>query len=211
MATLTATYSISLVTGSSAPGAITCFRLSQVRFSFDDRSSVNLSYTDRFERLAEVFRISGTDIPAGDYSFGEASARYASSQGRELSGSVNVSGGGYFAGSRFSVGGSARWQPSAGLTVELEASRNDLSVQGNEFSVDVYAGRLKYAVSTTLNFGAFVQFNGETDQMITNLRANLIHAPLSDLFLLYTERRDTKGGGVLERFFTVKVTWLLIF
>jgi hypothetical protein len=95
--------------------------------------------------------------------------------------------------------------------VELAASRNDLSVQGNEFSADVYAGRLKYAVSTTLNFGAFVQFNGETGQMVTNLRANLIHAPLSDLFLLYTERRDTKGGGVLERFFTVKVTRLLIF
>jgi hypothetical protein len=47
--------------------------------------------------------------------------------------------------------------------------------------------------------------------MVTNLRANLIHAPLSDLFLLYTERRDTKGGGVLQRFFTMKLTRLLIF
>ncbi len=182
-----------------------------VRFSFDDRSSINLSYTDRFERLTDAFRISGTDIPAGDYAFSEASARYASSQGKELSGSVNVSGGGYFGGSRFSVGGSGRWQPSAGLTAELAASRNNLSVQGNDFSVDVYSARLKYAVSTTLNFGAFVQFNSETNEMVTNLRANLIHAPLSDLFLLYTERRDTKGGGVLQRFFTLKLTRLLIF
>lgn len=47
--------------------------------------------------------------------------------------------------------------------------------------------------------------------MITNLRANLIHAPLSDLFLLYIERRDTSGEGVLERFVTLKVTRLLIF
>jgi hypothetical protein len=182
-----------------------------LRFAFNDRSSLSLSWADRFERLAEPFFVSGTEIPAGDYSFGEGSVRYSSSQGRELSGSVNVTRGGYFGGSRFSLGGSARWQPSAGLTVELEASRNELSLQGADFSVDVYAARLKYAVSTRLNFGAFVQLNGETDEAVTNLRANLIHAPLSDLFLLYTERRDTRGGGVLERFFTVKVTRLLIF
>lgn len=180
-------------------------------FSFNDRSALNFSYTDRFERLAEPFRISGTDIPAGDYSFGVASARYSSSRGQELSGSVNVSGGGYFSGSRFSVGGSGRWQPSAGFTAEVAASRNNLSVEGNDFSVDVYSARLKYAVSTTLNFGAFVQLNADTHEMITNLRANLIHAPLSDLFLLYTERRDTRGDGVLERFVTLKVTRLLIF
>ncbi len=180
-------------------------------FSFNDRSALSFSYTDRFERLTESFRISGTDIPAGDYSFGVASARYNSSRGQEFSGSVNVSGGGYFSGSRFSVGGSGRWQPSAGLTAEVAASRNNLSVGGNDFSVDVYSARLKYAVSTTLNFGAFVQLNADTHEMITNLRANLIHAPLSDLFLLYTERRSTEGMGVLERFVTVKVTRLLIF
>jgi hypothetical protein len=182
-----------------------------VRFSFNDRSSVSLSFKDRFERLDEAFTLSGTEISAGDYGFREASARYASSQGRQLSGSVNVSGGGYFGGSRVSFGGSGRWQPSAGFTAEVAASRNNLSIGGSDFSVDVYSARFKYAVSTTLNFGAFVQLNAETSEMVTNLRANLIHAPLSDLFLLYTERRDTDAGVVLERFVTLKATRLLIF
>jgi hypothetical protein len=180
-------------------------------FSFNDRSAVNLSFTDRFERLADPFSLSGTEIAAGDYSFREASARYQSSRGQELSGSVSVSGGGYFGGNRFSVGGSGRWQPSAGITAELSASRNNLSVGGSAFSVDVYSARIKYAVSTTLNFGAFVQLNADTRQMITNLRANLVHAPLSDLFLLYVERRDIDGGGVVQRFLTLKATRLLIF
>ena len=167
--------------------------------------------TDRFERLTSPFRISGTDIAVGDYGFGEASAQYSSSRGRELSGSVQVSGGGFFGGNRFSAAGSGRWQPTAGFTAELAASRNNLSVEGNDFSVDVYSARLKYAVSTALNFGAFVQVNAGTDEMVTNLRANLIYAPLSDLFLLYTERRDIGGGGVMERFVTLKATRLLIF
>ena len=186
-------------------------RRAALGFSFNDRSSLSFSYTDQFERITEPFRISGTQIPVGDYGFGVASARYSSSRGQELSGSINVSGGGYFGGDRLSVGGSVRWQPSAGLTAEAAVSRNNLSVGGSDFSVDVYSGRLKYAVSTTLNFGAFVQLNADTDEMVTNLRANLIHAPLSDLFLLYTERRSTSGQGVLERFLTLKVTRLLIF
>lgn len=182
-----------------------------LRFGFADRSSLSLTYTDRFERLAGPFQVSGTEIPAGDYGFGEGSFSYRSSQGRELSGGLSISGGGYFGGRRFSIGGSSRWQPTAGLTLELAASHNALSVQGSDFSADLYSARLKYAVSTSLNFGAFVQVNADTDEVITNLRANLIHAPLSDLFLLYTERRSTAGAGVLERFLTLKATRLLIF
>ncbi len=179
--------------------------------SFDDRSSVNFTYTDRFERITTPFTISGTAVPVGDYDFTEGSVRYSSSRGKELSGSLSVSGGGYFGGDRVSFSGSARWQPGPGVTAEVVAARNNLTLGGNEFSVDVYSGRLKYAVSTTLSFAAFVQLNAETDEMVTNLRANLIHAPLSDLFLLYTERRGMNGAGVLERFVTLKVTRLLIF
>jgi hypothetical protein len=49
------------------------------------------------------------------------------------------------------------------------------------------------------------------DEVITKLRANLVHAPLSDVFVLSTERRPVASGGVLERFVTLKVTRLLIF
>lgn len=180
-------------------------------FGFADRSSLSLTYTDRFERLTDPFSISGIEIPTGAYNFGEGSLRYRSSRGRELSGELTVSGGGYFGGRRFSVGGSSRWQPTAGLTLELAASHNAIFVQGSDFPVDLYSARLRYAVSTTLSFGGFVQVNAEVDEVITNLRANLIHAPLSDLFLLYTERRSTTGTGVLERFLTLKATRLLIF
>jgi hypothetical protein len=43
------------------------------------------------------------------------------------------------------------------------------------------------------------------------LRLNFIHSPLSDLFLVYRERRDTDGGGVLDRRLTAKVSRLFPF
>ena len=46
---------------------------------------------------------------------------------------------------------------------------------------------------------------------VTNLRLRFIHAPLSDLFLVYTERRDVKDNVVLDRVVTAKVTKLFAF
>lgn len=56
--------------------------------------------------------------------------------------------------------------------------------------------------------------DGATDELVSNVRFNLIHAPLSDLFLVYTERRslvDSVSAPAPERGFTLKVTKLLAF
>jgi hypothetical protein len=179
---------------------------------FQDGGRLNASYTDRFERLDEPFPVRPeSPIPIGDYRFGEASLRYSSSQGRRLSTELEVSGGGYFGGRRFTVSGSARWQPDYHVTLEAAATHNALTVQGRSFSADLYSARAKIAYSTSLYFGAFVQYNAEAEQLVTNVRVNFIHAPLSDFFLVLTERRDISGGGVLERFATAKITRLVAF
>lgn len=63
-------------------------------------------------------------------------------------------------------------------------------------------------------FLAFVQYNESTDEVISNVRANLIHAPLSDIFLVYSERRSLASdisSRLLERGLTLKVTNLFAF
>jgi hypothetical protein len=178
---------------------------------FHDRSTLNFGATRTFERLDAPFRVrEDVSIPVGDYTFSQGSATYRSSQGSALSGNLGVSGGGFWDGTRWTVTGGLRWQPDHHLVLDVDATHNSVSVQGTSFTADLFGARLQYAWSTTLNFSAFVQVNADTDEMITNLRADFIHAPLSDLFLLYTERRSLAGSGALERFLTVKVTRLLL-
>lgn len=180
--------------------------------NFVDRSSLDFGWTRSFERLVEPFRIrEGTSIPVGDYTFAQGEARYRSSQGKALSMNARVSGGGFFDGTRWTAGGGVRWQPDHHLVLDLDGTHNRVEVQGDSFTADLYSARLQYAVDTKLSFSGFVQYNQAADEVVTNLRAAYIHAPLSDLFLLYTERRGGGGVGVLERFFTVKVTRLLLF
>ncbi|MBI2833793.1 MAG: carbohydrate binding family 9 domain-containing protein [Acidobacteria bacterium] len=178
--------------------------------SFLDGGILRLEYNDRFERLERPFPVrSDVVIPVGSYAYREATAGYSSNAARPLSGTAEVSGGGYYDGHRNTIGGSVLWEVNYHLSFNVSATHNAISAQGRSFSADVYAVRAKYAPTTRLFFGAYVQYNAATDQLVTNLRTNFIHAPLSDLFVVYTERRDATGKGIQERLVTVKLTkWL---
>ena len=186
--------------------------LAGLAFEFTDRSTLRFTWAERLERLDSPFQVNpGTTIPVGAYRFGEGSVAYGSSQGRALSINAGLSGGEFYDGSRATLTGGIRWQPDRHLVLELDANRNAVKAQGTSFTADVYSARAQYALTTQFNVSTFVQYNTSADEIVSNVRANFIHAPLSDLFLLFTERRAGRGGGVLERFVTVKVTRLMLF
>ena len=57
-----------------------------------------------------------------------------------------------------------------------------------------------------------MQYNALTEEMVSNLRVNYIHAPLSDLFLVYTERRNRSDASApVHRLVSLKVTKALAF
>jgi len=179
---------------------------------FDDGGTFSASYTDRFERLDEDFRVRpGAVVGAGDYAFHEAKVSYRSSAGRPFSGSVSLTQGGYYDGDRTSVGLGALWRPSRHLSFDLFADRNEITLPGASFTADVYGARINWALSTRFFTTAFVQYNAETDEVFSNVRVNFIHAPLSDVFLVYTERRSAGSGEIIDRLMSFKVTHLVGF
>ena len=97
------------------------------------------------------------------------------------------------------------------LAFDGSVERNAIDLPDGDFSADVYSGRATYAASTRFFTSAYVQYNALTDVVVTNLRINYIHAPLSDLFLVYTERRDRSGLTPTDRLLSLKVTKALAF
>ncbi|MEJ2238817.1 MAG: DUF5916 domain-containing protein [Gemmatimonadales bacterium] len=181
---------------------------------FLDGSTASLSYNNRFERLDEPFRVDPDGIvvfPTGSYSFHEARVSFASSAAKALNFSTNVTAGGFYSGSRVSIGAQAQWRPSYRISFRLSASHDDVSGEGGSFTADVLRSRIQFAASTTLFGSGDVQYNSQSEELITNVRVNLIYAPLSDVFLVYTERRDTADKLVLERSVTAKVTKMFAF
>ena len=182
---------------------------------FHDNSSVNVSVDRSFERLAAPFTIHTTYprvvLPAGDYDFLAYTARFSTDASRRLSGSGNVTAGDFWNGARQSFTGSFSLRPNAHLNIDVDYNRNHVSLPQGTFTTSLSGVRLLYAFNARALVNAYVQYNADTDQVSSNIRFNLIHRPLSDLFVVYNDGRDTGSGALIERALTVKFTNLFNF
>jgi len=179
---------------------------------FRDGSNASFSATDRFEHVFEPFAVRGVEVAAGRYGFVEGSASYQTNRARRLSAGATVGGGGYFGGDRFSVRGDVRGRIGHQVLLQISANHNVIDLPGQpETTADVYGANLDVFFSVNVLTSAFVQYNAASEEVVTNLRFRWIHAPLSDLFLVLTERRDVANNQVLDRFITLKVTKLFPF
>ena len=175
---------------------------------FADGSELSVGFDDRYEVLDLPFRVSGgARVSPGSYHFREVAVGYESSRARSLSARVNVEGGGFFDGHRTSTRLQGRWRPSPHLSVDATVDHNRISLpEAGRFNADVLGTRIRYAHSTRLFASSFVQYNTATEQFITSLRLNYIHAPLSDFYLTVTDRRGVDGTGPEERVVAIKLT-----
>jgi hypothetical protein len=178
-----------------------------------DGGSVNFNIDRTFDRLVdEDFEIRpGVLIPVGDYQYLSYSGRFSTNQSRKISANGNVTLGEFWNGDRRSFGGGVTMRPSYHLNVTLDYSRNDVDLPGGAFTTDLVGARVLYAFTPQAFLNSFVQYNTDTHEVSSNIRFNLIHRPLSDLYLVYNERRNTEVGHLVERAFIVKLTNLFNF
>ncbi len=125
--------------------------------------------------------------------------------------SVDLGGGagGFWDGHRWGLGGEVAFNsPHIGLAIGYD--HNDVDVPGGTFTTDLVQGRIRLALNTKLFGAALIQYNSQTGAFSANLRADFIHRPGSDLFIVFNERRDIEAGRwqPLNRAFIVKLTYL---
>ncbi|HSG48979.1 MAG TPA: DUF5916 domain-containing protein, partial [Longimicrobiales bacterium] len=186
--------------------------LAGVGLTFFSGATITATAANRYEWVDQAFLAGGQEVAPGRYDFREGSLELQSSAGRPFSGSVTLAGGSFFSGDRRSVGAAFRWLVSPRLALQGSADFNRIELPTGRSNSSVYAGRVKYGFSTKAFAALNVQYNEVTEQMVTYARFNVIHGPLSDFFLVLTERRQLgEGGGVLDRAVTAKVTRLVSF
>lgn len=188
-------------------------------FSLESGDVVMLNVRRRFERLAADDFIQGRALPAGDYEFSSVDAIVSTNTSRTVSGRANVTLGNFWNGTRTTYGGSLKWKTGPYLTLTPAVSRNDidLPVTGGRFSTTVTSLNVLGAVSRDLFANALVQWDDVSKALQANIRIDWIHAPGSDLFVVFNtgyqtgvllDPRDTRW---LQRTGVVKLTYLKAF
>ena len=196
-------------------------RQSQLGFSseFDNSDRIGINVADNYEFLAQPFTPGpGVTFPVGGYRFRDMEATYAAGAQHRLTGTLTIRVGGYFNGTIHSVGFSrARFTLTNQFSLEPSVSLNWISTPLGSFRTDLAVARVSYSFTPRMFFSALIQYNSASNTVSNNLRLRWEYAPGSELFVVYTEDRETdplmpnRYTELRNRGFVVKVNRLFRF
>ena len=182
--------------------------------NFQDGSNAEIGYNTSREDIASPFTINnsrGVRVAPGLYDFGELFAFWNTNSAARVSFNNRVGTGRFYDGYRrsFTFGPSVRLNEQFNASFNLQV--NDISISTGQFVSKLLTTRVNYNFSTKMFANALVQYNTDNRQWTSNLRFNIIHRPLSDIFVVYNERRDDRTGLMLSRAVIAKMTYMIAF
>src|SRR6185503_13199091 len=131
-------------------------------------------------------------IPAGAYDFSDVQVSYSFGQQRPASGSVSLQYGHFYDGTITALGLSgARVALMKQLSVEPSFSINRVDLPYGDFTTRVVRARTDYAFSPRMFASGLVQYSSTDNSFSSNLRYRWEYSPGSELFVVYTDERDT--------------------
>jgi hypothetical protein len=178
--------------------------------------SSEIAMNPQFELLRAPFRIArGIDpIPVGRYEWTEYLINFSTNPARILSSSMNWTWGELWTGTQRTFRVGLTVHPSAGFSASTSFSRTQawLDLPDAEFVKSLWTMRASYSFTTAMFVDALGQYDPQQKLFNANVRFNLIHHPMSDLFIVLNEQRFMTDDGVAPgRSLIVKVTQMVAF
>jgi len=165
----------------------------QFGIEFQNSDQFNVQFNWDHENFVKDERVGGAVIPMGEYDNPQWQVSYNMGPQRRFQGNLSFRRGDYFGGTRTSTGLSrGRVEITPQISFEPSVSFNwiDLPQEG-DFDQHVFVGRLTYTLTPRAYVSGLVQYNSGTDAVSGNFRFRWEWAPGSELFIVYTEDRDT--------------------
>ncbi len=182
--------------------------------SMNDTGFFETGVNQNLEDTLEPFTINsarGVTVQPGRYDFSEYFVLFRSNNARRFSFESRYSNGPFYGGYRrgYIFGPTVRVNEHFNASVNLQI--NDIDLPADAYVSTLVTTRLNYNVTTRLFLNALIQYNTDSRQWSSNVRFNLIHRPLSDIFLVYNERRLDGTGALVDRAVIAKMTYLMAF
>ena len=181
---------------------------------FERGGYLELQWNPRFERIVTPFRIRrDQSFAPGAYSWNEYVIELETDHSRKVSGSALVTSGGFWTGTQKSMKVGVVFRPSYHLTLDTALQRNDIALPlpMHDFVTNLVTSRIGYAFTTRTFLDTLLQYNTDLRQFSANVRLDLIHRPLSDVFVVYNEQQLTNADVRPGRGLIVKYTHMLAF
>ncbi|MGE0703658.1 MAG: DUF5916 domain-containing protein [Vicinamibacterales bacterium] len=184
------------------------------RIQANSGDELSLAYTHNEDRPRATFTVAGAPIAPGDYQFGETKLSYILGPLRPLVGTASVGYGGFYGGTKTEVAYNGRVPVTSQLSFEPTLTLTWLDMPDAAYRAQVVSTRTIYTITPRMMTSALFQFSSTAGVLATNARFMWEYRPGSELFLVYSDGRDTEGRGfpdLLNRSFAIKMTRLFQF
>jgi hypothetical protein len=182
------------------------------RTTFQNSDTFNLSYSRQFEQIDQPFRVAGqATVGIGGYGFQSFNASYTMGQQRRVSGTLSTRLGEFYDGTQQAVGYSGRIAVATRLALEPSVQHNWIDLPTATFTTTLVSTRITAPLTPRMFVSALLQFNSSNDSFSNNIRLRWEYQPGSELFVVYSEGRDTALSGfpdLQNRSFVVKINRL---
>ena len=160
---------------------------------FESSDQFTVSVSDDFEMLTRPFNIAnGVTLQPGKYDFTSYQTSYRLGTQRKVSGALSLRIGDFWSGKNSSIGiSSGRIELSPQLSLEPSYSINRVELPEGDFRTELGRLRITYTLSPRMYVGGLVQYNSSQSSLSTNFRFRWEWAPGSELFVVYSDDRDT--------------------
>lgn len=181
-------------------------------FVFQDGRSIGISYDENYTYLQFPFDPSGTDgleLPEGGYAYRQVSLDANTNPRKVWNASASTSYGSYFNGNLWNVSADFgfRTQPYGNFSFGVDYNRIVLPEPYNTANLLLASAKIELTFSRSLFFTTFLQFNTQTQNFNINSRFQWRFAPMSDLFIVWTDNYNTELLNIKNRALVLKLTY----
>ena len=181
--------------------------------NYIDRSKLSAELERGFVKLLEPFdptNTGGDTLASGSaYNWNEFSMKYESDARKMINFTSNIRYGGYYNGNKFSFNGEINYrvQPYVNLSISTTYDKIDLPKPFKSMAFLLIGPRLDLTFTNKLFLTTFVQFNDQADNVNLNLRFQWRFAPVSDLFIVYTNNAYPADFRTKDKALVAKISY----
>ncbi|MBT8221491.1 MAG: hypothetical protein KJP00_16805, partial [Bacteroidia bacterium] len=178
--------------------------------SYKNTSSLRFRLNHQFIDLIYPFALINEPLPVGEYDVWEINAQYLTDQRKLFNAQFWAVYGEFYNGNKFSyiVDLNLRRQPWGSFSVGFEQNIIRLPDPYGNADLTLATARAEINFSKSLFWTTFFQYNTQRDRVNINSRLQWRFAPMSDVFLVYTDNYFAEGDLTsLDRTFVVKANY----
>ncbi len=189
----------------------------QFEIEFFNSDRINVDYTRDYEFVPKAFAIASSNVtvPAGGYTYQNLLTSYAFGTQRTMSGNVSYQQGSLYGGTKRTLGlGGGRMELTPQFGLEPSFSLNWIDLPWGKLTSSVVTERTTYTITPRMFVSVLTQYASSSQTFSTNARLRWEYRPGSEMFVVYSDGRDTVPTGfppIVNQAFIVKINKLFRF